>query len=350
MTPWLLVWAMVCLPATSRNPVRVISRAKVLTSARRGSGSVEGVGAKTLRRDVLRSVPVLVLGSIHLPVQADEAKKPPEVESSSSAEALQLGRELRELGAVFFGAYWCSHCANQKRALGKEAFQMIRYVECAKDGFNSNRKLCNEKDISGYPTWEIAGDLYPGEMSLDELRDIVAEVKKVKGGVSEGESEHEGIVTQTTALTKDAWTINLLYDGDCPVCHAEADFLRTHDPEGKILLTDISSGSYDPSKPENGGVAYKDAMERIHAVTRNGEILQGVQVFRRTYAEIGLGWLFALSSLPAIGPVTDALYDLWAANRLRLTGRGDLATEMVKRRESRRTTCDESTHRCPSLV
>eukprot|EP00954_Amorphochlora_amoebiformis_P001370 104613-Amorphochlora_amoeboformis.AAC.1 len=52
MTPWLLVWAMVCLPATSRNPVRVISRAKVLTSARRGSGSVEGVGAKTLRRDM----------------------------------------------------------------------------------------------------------------------------------------------------------------------------------------------------------------------------------------------------------------------------------------------------------
>lgn len=51
---------------------------------------------------------------------------------------------------------------------------------------------------------------------------------------------------------------------------------------------------------------------------------------------IGLGWMFDLTSLPIIGNVADAFYDLWAENRLRLTGRGDLADILAERAEKLR--------------
>ena len=177
-----------------------------------------------------------------------------------------------------YGAYWCSHCNDQKVAFGAEAARMLRYVECAPtmpsapppplrtvlltpapcaapkgvrvwyprcnattvptraisprlrpsltrcapDGFDSERKLCQSRGVKGatsrassrcspwyasyllverhhvlvhldryvctttrdsiirtclftckgYPTWEINGELYPGEKSLDELGEL----------------------------------------------------------------------------------------------------------------------------------------------------------------------------------
>ena len=46
--------------------------------------------------------------------------------------------------------------------------------------------------------------------------------------------------------------------------------------------------------------------------------------------------MFDLTSQPIIGNVADAFYDLWAENRLRLTGRGDLADILAERAEKLR--------------
>lgn len=54
-----------------------------------------------------------------------------------------------------YGAYWCSHCYEQKQKLGKEAMKYVTYVECAKDGLNSQTKTCKANDIPGYPTWKV---------------------------------------------------------------------------------------------------------------------------------------------------------------------------------------------------
>ena len=42
-------------------------------------------------------------------------------------------------------------------------------VECAKDGLNSKTQLCIDKQIKGFPTWEINGKLFLGVLSLKEL-------------------------------------------------------------------------------------------------------------------------------------------------------------------------------------
>ena len=104
-------------------------------------------------------------------------KDPPPILSSSSPRALQVSTDLAALDAKMYGAYWCSHCYEQKERLGKEAMQRIPYIECSREGTNSQTSLCREKQIPGYPTWEINGKLFPGEQELDELADIVQQAK-----------------------------------------------------------------------------------------------------------------------------------------------------------------------------
>lgn len=100
---------------------------------------------------------------------------PPPITTHSTERTLKLAADLEELDARMFGAYWCSHCYEQKEKMGLEAMRRIPYIECSKEGLNSQKDLCKEKDVPGYPTWEVGGKLYPGEMELDELEDMVKE-------------------------------------------------------------------------------------------------------------------------------------------------------------------------------
>ena len=105
---------------------------------------------------------------------------PPQITTESSREAIDLATTLQGMNAKMYGAYWCSHCYDQKEVFGKEAFAKIQYVECSKDGANSNMKLCRAMDVPGYPTWEIDGKLYPGQQELDEIQDLVNSIKEGK--------------------------------------------------------------------------------------------------------------------------------------------------------------------------
>jgi predicted DCC family thiol-disulfide oxidoreductase YuxK len=83
-------------------------------------------------------------------------------------------------------------------------------------------------------------------------------------------------------------------------------------------------------------------MGRIHALAGqdpskgggDGEVLRDVAVFRRAYALVGLGWLYAPSGWPLVSSLADWAYGLWAAWRLRLTGRPPLEA-LCREREGR---------------
>lgn len=107
-----------------------------------------------------------------------EGKSPPPIQSQSSDRAMNLANRLESLDAKMFGAYWCSHCYDQKERFGREAFRKISYIECSKEGIDSQAKFCRENDVPGYPTWSIDGKLYPGEKDLDELEELVNEISK----------------------------------------------------------------------------------------------------------------------------------------------------------------------------
>eukprot|EP00746_Dinoflagellata_sp_MGD_P090951 gnl/MRDRNA2_/MRDRNA2_35968_c0_seq1.p1 gnl/MRDRNA2_/MRDRNA2_35968_c0~~gnl/MRDRNA2_/MRDRNA2_35968_c0_seq1.p1 ORF type:complete len:322 (-),score=68.39 gnl/MRDRNA2_/MRDRNA2_35968_c0_seq1:13-978(-) len=101
----------------------------------------------------------------------DEKRSPP-VFVSSSPRAISLAKHLKSIGAKMYGAYWCSHCYDQKRTLGKEAMKLVTYIECSKDAKNSQYQICTKKNLQGVPTWEINGKLYSGDKSLAELEDL----------------------------------------------------------------------------------------------------------------------------------------------------------------------------------
>ena len=135
---------------------------------------------------------------------------------------------------------------------------------------------------------------------------------------------------QSTPLPQ--WKIKLLYDGECPLCVREVNFLQKRDRgRGLVSFVDIADDDYDPR--ENGGVDFATAMGRIHAVLADGSVIQNVEVFRRVYEILGIGWIYAATKWPIIGPVVDALYGIWADWRLAVTGRPDLQTILAEREE-----------------
>jgi len=146
--------------------------------------------------------------------------------------------------------------------------------------------------------------------------------------------------TATAPESDDQWQIKLLYDGDCPLCMREVNFLRKKDAgRGLVKFVDIADDNYDPA--ENGGVDFETAMGRIHAVQADGTVIKNVEVFRRIYSILGIGWLYAPTRWPIIGPIVDKLYDIWADLRLKVTGRPDLKT-LVAEREQRLQDCDDA--------
>lgn len=87
--------------------------------------------------------------------------------SSSSSKFTGLddfAKCLTEKGATMYGAYWCPHCINTKKAFG-QSFKYIQYVECTVE-----TKKCEDNKVAGYPTWIFGdGSRLEGEQSLQDL-------------------------------------------------------------------------------------------------------------------------------------------------------------------------------------
>ncbi|MEB3253555.1 MAG: thioredoxin, partial [Synechococcus sp.] len=49
--------------------------------------------------------------------------------------------------------------------------EQLTIIECAPDGRNNQAELCKSKGLSGFPSWEINGEIDSGVQSLDELAD-----------------------------------------------------------------------------------------------------------------------------------------------------------------------------------
>jgi len=76
---------------------------------------------------------------------------------------------LKDKGAVFYGAFWCSHC-NVTKALFGSSKDLLPYVECSTPDASGQMQICKDKEIKGYPTWEFAdGSRLTGEVSFETL-------------------------------------------------------------------------------------------------------------------------------------------------------------------------------------
>ena len=96
----------------------------------------------------------------------------PSITTSSSPQKVKFAEFLRENNIVMYSAYWCPHCHDQKQLFGKEAVKELKVVECAQDGKDNEYELCQTKEIKGFPSWEINGEIYSGTRELNDLATI----------------------------------------------------------------------------------------------------------------------------------------------------------------------------------
>ncbi|WP_013323347.1 vitamin K epoxide reductase family protein [Gloeothece verrucosa] len=115
-----------------------------------------------------------VEGKIVIPQPTENAKPPKgwDITTTSKEAELALAKQLSASGAKMYGAFWCPHCYDQKQLFGKEAFELINYVECDPQGINPKQELCQKAGVTGFPSWEIKGKLYPGTQKLDKLAEL----------------------------------------------------------------------------------------------------------------------------------------------------------------------------------
>lgn len=81
---------------------------------------------------------------------------------------------VTQKGYKMYGAYWCTHCMQQKELFGK-SLKYINYVECTEGSDKSKMSQpCKEKKIEKFPTWiGPDGEKHEVVYRPEELADMV---------------------------------------------------------------------------------------------------------------------------------------------------------------------------------
>ena len=76
---------------------------------------------------------------------------------------------LTEHNVSMYGAFWCTHCADQKNLFG-DSWNLVKYTECSTPDGKSKTQECKDAGIESYPTWQFGdGTRYVGPLTLEEL-------------------------------------------------------------------------------------------------------------------------------------------------------------------------------------
>ncbi len=113
--------------------------------------------------------------------------------------------------------------------------------------------------------------------------------------------------------------LTIFFDGGCPLCKREVDFLQSKNQKGTLRFIDINTSDF--SSDLKYGITYKQAMDRIHALKCDGSVIKDIKVFQEAYSLIGLGWIYAPTKLPILDKFIEFIYGLWAKYRLKITFR-----------------------------
>ena len=91
---------------------------------------------------------------------------------SNNSDYDEFAKCITESGAKMYGAFWCSHCKDQKESFGS-SWEKINYVECSLPDGQSQTQICIQEGITGYPTWEVGdGNRLSGRLSFEKLSEM----------------------------------------------------------------------------------------------------------------------------------------------------------------------------------
>jgi predicted DCC family thiol-disulfide oxidoreductase YuxK len=107
----------------------------------------------------------------------------------------------------------------------------------------------------------------------------------------------------------ETWEFKLLYDGECP------RWLQRRNRKGLLAFEDVSAPGFDAAQY---GTTRENLLGVIHGVLPDRILVRRVEVFRRAYRPVGLGWLLAPTDWPVLRGCCDALHAVFARHRVRI--------------------------------
>jgi hypothetical protein len=79
---------------------------------------------------------------------------------------------IKDSGTLFYGAFWCPHCKNQKALFGSSA-KLLPYIECSTPDGTAQLPVCTQAGVHGYPTWKFPnGTVESSEQTLEHLSEV----------------------------------------------------------------------------------------------------------------------------------------------------------------------------------
>lgn len=76
---------------------------------------------------------------------------------------------ISDSGTKFYGAFWCTHCQDQKADFGRSA-QYLPSIECSTADGRGQLQVCNDEKIVATPTWRFGdGSEEVGRLSLEKI-------------------------------------------------------------------------------------------------------------------------------------------------------------------------------------
>ncbi len=123
--------------------------------------------------------------------------------------------------------------------------------------------------------------------------------------------------------------LTLYYDGKCPLCVAEVEFLQSRNAQGQLAFVDVTQTGFEAA---GHNISCEAAMAQIHGRTADGQVLVGVPVFATAYKLAKLPVLAWVLSRRWLMPVLQPAYVLFAKHRQAISRRiGPGALWFVKR-------------------
>lgn len=111
---------------------------------------------------------------------------------------------LKDQGAIFYGAFWCTHCRATKALFGNSA-DKLPYVECSTPDGNGQTQICIDKKIQSYPTWIFKdGSELTGEVTLEALSEKTS--CPINANVATNTATSTASTTVTTTAANNAST------------------------------------------------------------------------------------------------------------------------------------------------
>lgn len=83
----------------------------------------------------------------------------------------QFAQCIKDKGAIFYGAFWCPHCQEQKAEFGNSA-KLLPYIECSTPDGQGQTQVCKDAGVISYPTWQFNAsttDRLTGKVELAKL-------------------------------------------------------------------------------------------------------------------------------------------------------------------------------------